>query len=152
MIVYKQKCEICTKEINFEDTRTENANEVIMFNTRQPDNIVKCVCSKACQASFVPGPCCCVICGSLCLSGSWYMHVKFVNLGGWTSVRTCCSEACRKTLIREETPDIDLRYQCWNCKKLSEQTPKRCGKCRLAYYCDQGCQRQHWDVHKSSCK
>lgn len=28
----------------------------------------------------------------------------------------------------------------------------RCGKCKNEYYCDVGCQRAHWKVHKTVCR
>ena len=44
---------------------------------------------------------------------------------------------------------------CENCGKcFSKTTPKRlfCGKCKLAVYCSQLCQKQHWDeVHRKEC-
>ncbi|NNM44385.1 MAG: zinc finger MYND domain-containing protein [Chlamydiae bacterium] len=42
------------------------------------------------------------------------------------------------------------KVHCQHCDKLLE-SPKNCGKCKVVYYCDQGCQRNDWTSHKTLC-
>jgi len=38
-------------------------------------------------------------------------------------------------------------------KETSKEPLKRCGKCKVVYYCDKDCQMEHWEkVHKDKCK
>jgi len=40
---------------------------------------------------------------------------------------------------------------CSNCKKQGEKL-KCCSQCNMTYYCDAECQKQHWPIHKITCK
>jgi len=46
--------------------------------------------------------------------------------------------------------------QCAYCMRKSNEPGlpdfKRCGACKLAWYCSAECQRPHWKVHKAQCK
>jgi hypothetical protein len=152
---YKHNCATCKKEVDLGQSPVPAADALILFNFRTfpgNQNAVHLICSKECQLQYIRPIHGCVVCGRLCAGDKWYVHVKFVNLGGWTSVRAACAETCHKTILREDTGEIDFRYACWFCKKMSETKPKRCAKCRLAYYCNQECQKQHWPTHKHECK
>lgn len=39
---------------------------------------------------------------------------------------------------------------CAQCSSKLDH-PKRCSKCKSAYYCNDECQRLHWSVHKADC-
>ena len=60
-----------------------------------------------------------------------------------------------------DLPDNDLKLlmtatnkvhpQCWNCGSRKENL-QICGKCKIARYCNRGCQREHWkNAHKNEC-
>lgn len=40
---------------------------------------------------------------------------------------------------------------CLNCNRLCA-AERRCGRCRVTFYCNGVCQKQHWPVHKQYCK
>ncbi len=52
--------------------------------------------------------------------------------------------------IRGPQPVPAQNFSCWFCQKKLD-TPKTCGKCKQAKYCDPVCQRKHWLTHKQSC-
>lgn len=39
---------------------------------------------------------------------------------------------------------------CWRPK--SKVTLRRCGNCLVALYCNEQCQREHWNTHKGQCR
>ena len=48
---------------------------------------------------------------------------------------------------------------CSYCRKLEERSKvpksramKKCGRCKLVFYCDRKCQKRDWKVHKLMCK
>lgn len=42
--------------------------------------------------------------------------------------------------------------QVVTCSTCGEEKPaKKCSKCKVVQYCDRGCQRLHWPVHKKEC-
>lgn len=41
--------------------------------------------------------------------------------------------------------------KCGNCEGESEEM-KTCSRCKLARYCSQECQREHWAAHKVVCQ
>ena len=41
--------------------------------------------------------------------------------------------------------------ECSYCSTRSNQL-KKCSKCKLAWYCNQGCQARHWKEHKKECR
>ncbi|XP_050296379.1 histone-lysine N-methyltransferase SMYD3 [Anthonomus grandis grandis] len=41
---------------------------------------------------------------------------------------------------------------CDFCFKKKAQALSKCSGCKYVYYCDRGCQKQGWAVHKSECK
>lgn len=145
-------CEICGKSVDLSQNPVPNADEIVVFNCLKPYNHVAMLCSDKCKEKYIPGFCGCVACSKICENDKWYLHVKFVKLGGWTSIRATCSENCQKKIIKEETDDIEFRYQCRNCQKCSEKKLKKCSACRKALYCNETCQKEHWSIHKNSCK
>ncbi|XP_046561089.1 LOW QUALITY PROTEIN: ubiquitin carboxyl-terminal hydrolase 19-like [Haliotis rubra] len=54
----------------------------------------------------------------------------------------------QRTLMPNQAP-----LRCSHCRKpaAAGMKLKRCTKCFKVGYCDQACQRSHWQVHKSSC-
>lgn len=161
---YNQCCHICSKKIDFSLVPVPDADDVIMLNYHAPRNMVQValgepirnvviiLCSKRCKERYRMEVCDCVACGSLCIVDKWYVHTKFVKLGGWTSIKAVCSERCRQHVLDNETKEIELKYCCWYCKKLSSERIKKCGKCHLALYCNGECQRNHWKIHQLECK
>lgn len=55
----------------------------------------------------------------------------------------------QRTLMPNQFP-----IGCCNCKKLCPEGSKlkRCTKCFKVGYCDQSCQKSHWQFHRMSCK
>ncbi|CAJ2511859.1 Uu.00g074840.m01.CDS01 [Anthostomella pinea] len=47
-------------------------------------------------------------------------------------------------------------YECDNCGIQPEEDDdpdlSRCNGCKIAYYCDRTCQKEHWPEHKAECK
>lgn len=39
--------------------------------------------------------------------------------------------------------------RCGECYK--ENAPKKCGRCKTIRYCNEICQRKHWENHKNTC-
>lgn len=51
----------------------------------------------------------------------------------------------------EEETSQYLRY-CSGCRApRRERKPQRCAACMAVVYCDRGCQRSHWNAHRSRC-
>lgn len=151
---YIRHCCICGKQVDFKQISIPDADKITMFNYHSlPDktNRVDVVCSATCQELYFVADCGCVSCDQPCKDRKWYIHVKFIEMGGWNSIRTCCSEKCHKAILDTEARDIDLNYTCWYCNKMSPAKLKKCGKCHVAIYCNKECQKSHWPVHKKKC-
>lgn len=43
-----------------------------------------------------------------------------------------------------------MQAQCAKCGKADAKL--RCSQCRIRHYCDRGCQKADWAVHKQTCK
>ncbi|CZT20224.1 uncharacterized protein RCC_06081 [Ramularia collo-cygni] len=52
--------------------------------------------------------------------------------------------------LREE--ECPVKLGCRTCGKTEGITLSRCGKCGVAKYCDQECQKGDWGLHKKVCK
>ncbi|TDZ12796.1 hypothetical protein C8035_v000478 [Colletotrichum spinosum] len=53
------------------------------------------------------------------------------------------------------TPRDFNEPSCFHCGKVCVdigKTPKKCGKCESAWYCNADCQKAQWKNHKSVCK
>ena len=70
-------------------------------------------------------------------------------------------EACversnfRRTHGGKEEPKEDLNPpECGKCCKIMRirKEQKRCGRCRIAWYCSKKCQADDWLRHKKMCK
>ena len=53
-------------------------------------------------------------------------------------------------------PELDMKslYQCISCDNCGKENPsKRCSRCRIFYYCNVDCQKEHWTKkgHKWAC-
>ncbi|KAJ4491700.1 hypothetical protein C8R41DRAFT_981415 [Lentinula lateritia] len=88
-------------------------------------------------------------------SGSSSMNVKFVH----TQVPTpnnIFDDMPPKEVVKNHLRPI-FQEHCELCKKsnTSEESPavrlRRCGKCKLVWYCSKKCQQEHWPLHKSDC-
>jgi hypothetical protein len=44
------------------------------------------------------------------------------------------------------------KNSCASCKERISGKHKRCGRCKIAYYCTKTCQRDHWGTHKKVCQ
>lgn len=44
---------------------------------------------------------------------------------------------------------VSLDRSCLTCGE--PDAPKKCGKCKAARYCDEKCQKSHWEDHKPYC-
>jgi hypothetical protein len=145
-------CFICQKKCDLSLQPVPDADNMVLFNFHSGENMTILLCSKSCTDQFVfPMACGCVICDKMCTDAHWFVNMKFINLGGWMSMKACCSEDCKNRILSEQTDEIGFQYVCWACKKPSKTQIKRCGRCRIAYYCDQECQKKHWLEHKKTC-
>lgn len=64
-------------------------------------------------------------------------------------------------LIREHGPTTVLgtitmvhtkkKATCWGCGQ-QESARHHCGRCKIAYYCTEECQRRHWPEHRHTCQ
>lgn len=55
---------------------------------------------------------------------------------------------------KEGTPRRFDEPCCFKCGKMEVDTrkaPKKCGRCKRAWYCGTECQKAHWAGHKSTC-
>lgn len=162
MIEYKHKCDICDKLLDFENIN-EPKEEALMINYYDPlvnDGCVVIICSNKCYKNYIkifkakgiiPG---CVNCQAVCESNKWSFELKFINQGGWTSIKYMCSEKCKKEFHKEVKKDEELGpcYQCAFCKKYTKNKMLRCSRCKINYYCDQNCQKSDWNKHKIRCR
>lgn len=72
----------------------------------------------------------------------------------------CRSDLERRVLPKDEQPahefDATLR-RCANCdlrtfdQKNKPNELKRCTRCKVTFYCNAECQRQHWNDHRETC-
>ena len=54
--------------------------------------------------------------------------------------------------VDEEMKDIVIR-ECENCGRIvSDRELLKCGACKLAYFCNEQCQRAFWPYHRILCK
>ena len=42
-------------------------------------------------------------------------------------------------------------YVCENCGKSGIEKLRKCGRCKISYYCSSECQKVRWDSHKLEC-
>ena len=57
--------------------------------------------------------------------------------------------------IKEKSKIMPVTKKCWACETQHPQKDmKRCGRCLIACYCDQKCQKQDWikGGHKKNCE
>lgn len=54
-------------------------------------------------------------------------------------------------LSQEPLVHPDLTVACWSCHNRDEGK-QICSRCNRVSYCDAQCQKEHWPVHKISCK
>lgn len=52
--------------------------------------------------------------------------------------------------LTETGQDLIPSRVCCHCGR--ENSTKKCTRCKLAYYCDQRCQKHDWAVHKVRCR
>ena len=52
--------------------------------------------------------------------------------------------------IEHTSARVRLPHRCAACGLLVDGR-LRCGRCRVARYCDRDCQRQHWRAHRENC-
>ena len=45
----------------------------------------------------------------------------------------------------------ERKCKCAYCEKVLVGPQKRCGNCKVPYYCDRECQKKHWKTHRASC-
>lgn len=152
----KLSCDICDKSINFHDISQLNDN-VLMLHNYDPmykKNHVTAICSTDCWKKYEYPSVGCIHCHSLCLTNKWFFSVKFINLGGWTSIKSICSEKCKKEFEKGtmEDEELDMHYSCAHCKIRSKNAMKKCSKCKNTYYCNQECQKNNWPEHKNNCR
>merc|ERR1711964_844812 len=64
------------------------------------------------------------------------------------------SARARRELFELEMPEEELRAiaRCTHAACGASQPPLRCGRCRVAFFCGQACQRAAWPVHKHECQ
>jgi len=66
------------------------------------------------------------------------------------SKRITCS--CLDSLYVQSKSKQRKVGQCYGCEKtFRRSTLKVCERCRISQYCSEGCQRQHWPLHKGDC-
>jgi len=51
----------------------------------------------------------------------------------------------------EKKKEIENRFTCAICKKTGNKL-KKCGRCKIVYYCSAKCQRKDWKEHKKVCQ
>lgn len=63
--------------------------------------------------------------------------------------------AKKEDVLTIDVPTIHFqsehRVGCWECGD-TEKPLLKCGQCRMAKYCSEACQRDHWPTHKTDCK
>jgi len=75
----------------------------------------------------------------------------------WLFCGKSCQDKMRNTLYGAKDSQLGVvtRIQvCSGCKKRYVNKPKlqRCGRCKLAMYCNRDCQLKHWRAHKNNCR
>ena len=61
----------------------------------------------------------------------------------------CCMFLRIKKEVKKLPEDPKL---CFKCKEGSTKVPlKKCGACKMVYYCSEACQRTDWKAHKTWC-
>jgi hypothetical protein len=154
-----QFCGTCGDSINLPEliSKGQKCENVIVINyhNEESNNLNVIFCGKGCLETFDNfGEIHCVICNDIRETPKWDMKIKFEALGGWISVRAVCSEKCQLVLKQEKfnDPTMELKQSCWYCKKLYDKQLPRCGRCKVAIYCDKVCQQRHWGDHRrNSC-
>ena len=75
--------------------------------------------------------------------------VGLLDVVAWFVLGDLMSSKAINALTFELTVDVVTTPKlCANCDQPAIQ---KCGRCRVARYCSQECQRQHWRVHKAAC-
>lgn len=54
-----------------------------------------------------------------------------------------------RTEADETRRDLSLVFHCAQCNKPATST---CARCKSARYCGAACQREHWAIHKGTCR
>jgi len=95
-------------------------------------------------------------------------HSKCRNCGKVDPKLTCskcrgasyCDKSCQRTAwksghkaVCNGLPKLLSPSECAQCGKFSPKPRFMCQGCEKAYYCDETCQKRHWDEeHKDECK
>eukprot|EP01104_Vermistella_antarctica_P010715 TRINITY_DN287_c0_g1_i3.p1 TRINITY_DN287_c0_g1~~TRINITY_DN287_c0_g1_i3.p1 ORF type:complete len:325 (-),score=17.51 TRINITY_DN287_c0_g1_i3:255-1151(-) len=52
--------------------------------------------------------------------------------------------------VKERSLERMAQRECGFCRAVSRNL-KKCGSCKVIYYCGEDCQKKHWRTHKKSC-
>jgi hypothetical protein len=153
----KTKCNMCEKEINLSKLSLASQKVMLLeYNTLIGGRESHMFCYPKCFDPF-PYPGCpltgagCIVCSTMCGSEDWFVTIEDVELKGFITYKASCSEACSMKISEHESKNSKLCNVCNNCGKLLKDNPKKCAKCRRAFYCDKECQKADWNAHKKEC-
>jgi hypothetical protein len=148
----KFPCDKCHKIIDdSEENKNKSSTILLIYHTPViGTERASLFCSPKCNfaSPLIKG---CVICNKYCPNERWFVIITASDGSFWTLVKAACSTICYNLVINKEGRKNPTCKQCQNCKKLLFTNIKQCGRCKITYYCDQGCQKQDWQAHKKMC-
>ena len=91
----------------------------------------------------------------VCKKGEWTCHRMQISLPSKPS--SALTRATRHDQharrLRQSDPLRDATHDLKTCAYCLQEKPKmkKCAGCRWARYCNRGCQRAHWLLHRQTC-
>lgn len=60
---------------------------------------------------------------------------------------------CKSIVADKKSGNLETASASKHCAKCDKPNcTKWCGKCQIVYYCSVACQKEHWNMHKGTCK
>jgi len=63
-----------------------------------------------------------------------------------------CSQACLEIVLKSAKNTLGRENLGFICRTCENPAARKCSRCKVAYYCNEECQKKDWPGHKNSCQ